>query len=201
MSPAGSLPRTGISFGTLRSAVEYGLPFFTFHRNCYSCRSPSVWQWVGWTIPPGGPEITWIRGDYQLEHRLTQWISVSSCLYRSSDVVSCAWNLLQLTSLQSNSTSPHVIFTAVFVTQSFCYSVVGIVVVVIIATKWCCYHCSCFWLLTCSGIGVIFIACDVRCFLCVRSVCWQICHLTTTALPMSVSVISYVSYSLFGQRA
>ena len=136
MSPAGSLPRSGISFGTLRSAVEYGLPFFTFYRNCYSCRSPSVWQWVGWTIPPGGPEITWIRGDYQLEHRLTQWISVSSCLYRSSDVVSCAWNLLQLTSLQSNSTSPRVIFTAVFVTPSFCYSVVGIVVVVIIATKW-----------------------------------------------------------------
>jgi len=26
-SPAGRLPRTGISFGTLRSAIEYGLRF------------------------------------------------------------------------------------------------------------------------------------------------------------------------------
>ena len=30
MSPAGWLPRTGISSGTLRSVIEYGLVFFNF---------------------------------------------------------------------------------------------------------------------------------------------------------------------------
>jgi len=35
-SPAGWLPRTRISSGTLRSVIEYGLPFFTLSLNVYS---------------------------------------------------------------------------------------------------------------------------------------------------------------------
>ena len=47
MSPAGSLPRTGISFGTLRSAVEYGLPFLPFTETVTAAEVPqSGSEWV-----------------------------------------------------------------------------------------------------------------------------------------------------------
>jgi len=40
MSPAGWLPRTGISSGTLRSAIEYGLPLPFF----IPCHSAQTWR-------------------------------------------------------------------------------------------------------------------------------------------------------------
>jgi len=47
MSPVGSLPRTGISFGTLRSAVEYGLPFLPFTETVTAAEVPqSGSEWV-----------------------------------------------------------------------------------------------------------------------------------------------------------
>ena len=39
-SPAGLLPRTGISSGTLRSVIEYGLPFPFSCGECVSNRNP-----------------------------------------------------------------------------------------------------------------------------------------------------------------
>jgi len=59
MSPAGWLPRTGISSGTLRSVIEYGLPlpFFLRVSLCqlvpswvfiHLCRKRNLWDW--WNV-------------------------------------------------------------------------------------------------------------------------------------------------------
>ena len=40
-----NLPRTGISSGTLRSVIEYGLPFFILHVVClYICDTITQWR-------------------------------------------------------------------------------------------------------------------------------------------------------------
>ena len=44
-SPAGWLPRTGISSGTLRSVIEYGQPL-PFYKNPMSRLHHSIWSWV-----------------------------------------------------------------------------------------------------------------------------------------------------------
>ena len=64
-SPAGWLPRTGISCGTLPSAIEYGLPFFIYLSMMASC--------------PGRRCRSWVRATCALPWQRWRWSCCSSC--------------------------------------------------------------------------------------------------------------------------
>ena len=64
-SPTGWLPRTGISSGTLRSVIEYGLPLpFYPSRSWYSIKRPqrdATVSWPSWLVTYRGGIPAWRR--------------------------------------------------------------------------------------------------------------------------------------------
>ena len=56
-SPTGWLPRTGISFGTLRSVIEYGLYLYIFIVRYFEKRAQSLW--AKRKPERSGPKIEW----------------------------------------------------------------------------------------------------------------------------------------------
>jgi len=86
-SPAGWLPRTGISSGTQRSVIEYGLPlpFFTYWRHTSAVDVVILWGllgvitgswWAIWTMRPWGPPAWLCNPAFELlyNNKLIDWL-------------------------------------------------------------------------------------------------------------------------------